>query len=82
MACVFQSCRGVLRGVREAGKRPSCLLVGGVEAVEILGSRTSPAACSPCSVPAVLAALGGSLEFLGPDVEMVLEAVVCSLTLL
>lgn len=78
----FQSCWGVLSGFPEAGKRPSCLLAGGVVAAEILGPRTNRAACSSCSVPAVLAALGGWLEFLGPDVEMVVEAVAPSPTLL
>lgn len=82
MACVLRTVWGVLNEFPEVGKRPKRLLADAVEAAEILGSGTSQAACSWCSVPAVLGALGGTLELLKPTVERAVEEVVPSLTLL
>lgn len=80
MARVLQAGLGVLTGFGEAGTRLGCLLAHGVETAETLGSRTSQVACSLCSVPAVLVALGGLPELLEPPVEMVMEVVASSPT--
>lgn len=76
MACGLWSGWGILTGFQEVGKSPRCLLVDGVAAAGMPDSWASLAACSWCSVSAVLAAPRRALELLASAGEMAAEGVV------